>query len=55
MKTNEIPKRFRRGLFQFRNRELPFGSLANRRPPAEVRRKILEKLSLRLNKKLASS
>jgi hypothetical protein len=55
MNANIITKRLRFGLSRLRILDRRFTGLASRQPTSEVRRNILKKLSLRLNKKLASS
>jgi hypothetical protein len=55
MNTKMITKRLWFRLTRPRNRDLPLTGLTSRLPTSEVRRNILKKLSLRLNKKLLSS
>jgi len=55
MNTKMIAKLLRVRLSLFRNRDWRLTELASRRPVSEVRRDILQKLSIRLNKKLISS
>jgi len=55
MNAKIIAKRVQSGMSLFRKLDLRFAGLSSHRPAPEVRRNILKKLSLRLNKKLASS